>query len=215
MSLFAKAAWRLIIPPRMSEKRSFRLERATGEASLVSVARRAKVEGVWVYQDGEFRDISHRQDRTRAAFVIELERKTPFTVYHIHPSKVGSPGGHIDIHRGYKVSPPSLEDFAAFVALRRRYGELASCRVADGWGVWSFALTDEALKGGLVETLTDKQVFQWIRTAYVGQLKFKLDPPPAARRAFRADLKQKGLILDYATRAEIDSRLLARRSTDR
>ncbi len=198
----------------MAEKRSFRLERATGEASLVSVARRAKVEGVWIYQDGEFRDVSHRQDRTRAAFAIKLERETPFIVYHIHPAKAGTPGGHIDVHRGFKVSPPSLEDFESFVALRRRYGDLASCKVADGWGVWSFALTEDALRRGLVETLTDARVFAWIRAAYVEHYKFKLDPPPAAHRAFRAELLKKGLFLDYATRAEIDSELISRGSRE-
>jgi len=195
----------------MDDKRAFRLRPATGEASLVNVARRADVEGVWIYQDGEFRDISHRQDRTRAAFVVHLERQTPFTVYHIHPARDGAPGGHIDIHRGYKVSPPSLDDFSSFALLRKRYGELASCKVADGWGVWSFALTDDALETALVRTLTEARVFKWIRDAYVEHYNFKLEPPPAARRAFGAALRSKGLILSYTVQSELHDRLLRRR----
>jgi hypothetical protein len=186
-----------------TSKRAFRLDRDLGEASLVNVARRARVEGVWVYRDGEFRDVSERQDPTRATFVVQVEGDSPFTVYHIHPAKVGTPGGHIDVHRGYKLSPPSLDDFASYALLRDRYGALVSCKVADGWGIWSFGLTEEALRDGLVRRLTDKQIFLWIRDAYVERFRFRLPPSAAALRAFRADLQARGFVIDYVTREEL------------
>lgn len=183
--------------------RSFRLDRALGEASLVNVARRARTEGVWIYRDGEFRDVGERQTSTRASFTVDVEPGSPFIVYHIHPAREGTPGGYIDIRRGYKVSPPSVQDFASFAMLHERYDRSVSCKVADGWGIWSFGLSEEALRNRIARRLTEKQVFGWIRDAYVERFRFRLPPPPAALRAFRADLLAHGLEIDYVTRDEL------------
>lgn len=178
---------------------------------MVRIARRASVEGVWIYRQGVFRDVTKRHESARAFFVADVEPGTPFTVYHIHPAKEGTPGGYVDIHRGYKVSPPSREDFASFAALRERYGERVSCKVADGWGIWTFGLSDEALRKRLASRLTEKQFFRWIRDAYVQRFRFRLPPPAAGLRAFRADLLAHGLEIDYVTQEELYARAAPKR----
>jgi hypothetical protein len=192
------------------ERRSFKLNLATGEASLVQVARRAKVEGVWLHQDGKFRDISAQQDLTRATFTVRIERKTPFTIYHIHPARVGTPGGFIDTRRGFKISPPSLEDFDSYAKIHKTFGELATCRVADGWGIWRFGLTPEALKSGLVRTLSDRTLHAWIREAYAEIYRFRLDVSPGALRKFSERFLARGIVLRYETLNDLYARIVQR-----
>lgn len=190
----------------MEQGREIRLAREIGEASLVRVARNARLEGVWVYADGVFRDVTTRHGATAASFVLRVEQKSPFTVYHIHPGHVRSPGGWIDRHGDYKISPPSLEDLISFQRIRKKYGELGTCKVADGWGLWSYALSEEVLACGLLRRLNSGLIFRWIRDAYVRHYRFRLRVSAGARRRFQEELASKGILLSYDTLEELDER---------
>lgn len=185
------------------ERRCFKMARPAGEASLVQVARRAEVEGVWMYQEGEFRDIGEEQDRTRASFTVRLSRRTAFTVYHIHPARQGTPGGWLDLHKGFKISYPSLEDFDSYAKLVRRFGDLVSCKVADGWGVWTFGLTPEALQDGTLEALTERAVHVWMREGYIKDFRFRANPAREQKRRFSERLRARGIVVSYETLEEL------------
>ena len=180
-------------------KNEFKLPRELGEASLIKVARKAHIEGVWLYQEGVFRDISEAQSPTTATFVVRISKRLPFTVYHIHPAHVSARGGYIDTIKDYKISPPSIEDLNSYVHLREKFSDLLTCKVADGWGVWTYALTPAALRDDLVERLNDKIIATTIYRAYRDHRYFTLRPSFDEREAFRRKLKEFGLLLRYET----------------
>lgn len=180
-------------------KNAFKMPRDLGEASLVNVARKAAIEGVWMFQEGVFRDISEQQAEGEATFRVRLTRRTPFIVYHIHPAKYDGRCGYFDVTHGFKISPPSLVDFRSHVNLRKTFGELMTSKVADGWGVWTYALTEEAERGGLLQRIDGKTLAGWIFAAYHKFKIYTLRPTLDQRRGFGSWMKDRGILLKYDT----------------
>lgn len=189
-------------------KKQFKLSREMGEASLVHVARKAVVEGVWIYQDGLFKDISKEQDQTKATFIVKPAKKGPFTVYHIHPSDKEAPGGSIDVLENFKVSYPSLDDFQMHVKLREKFGDDLTTKVADGWGIWSFALTKEALEENILADIQEKSLYEWIKDAYIRTRLYTLRQTFDQRQKFMKLLQAHGLAIRYDTLYELQSKVM-------
>jgi hypothetical protein len=192
----------------MAEKKQFKLSREMGEAALVNVARKAVVEGVWIYQDGLFKDISKDQDQTKATFVVKPPKKESFTVYHIHPSAESAPGGFLDVLEGFKVSYPSLEDFQMYLKLREKFGDLLTTKVADGWGIWTFALTKEGLDEKIYEDFEEKALYEWLKDAYIRTRLYSLRQTFDQRQKFIKLLQAHGLNIRYDTLYELQSKVM-------
>lgn len=192
----------------MTEKKQFKLSREMGEAALVNVARKAVVEGVWIYQDGLFKDISKEQDHTRATFVVKPPKKAPFTIYHIHPAAENTPGGYLDVLDGFKVSYPSLEDFQMYLKLLEKFGDLLTTKVADGWGIWSFALTKEGLDEKIYEDFEEKALYEWLKDAYIRTRLYSLRQTFDQRQKFIKLLQAHGLNIRYDTLYELQSKVM-------
>jgi hypothetical protein len=190
------------------DKKQFKLSRELGEAALVQVARKAKVEGVWIFQDGLFKDISKEQDQTRASFVVKPPKKAPFIIYHIHPAAEGTPGGSLDLLEGFKVSYPSLEDFQMYSKVRQSYGDLVTTKVADGWGVWTFGLTADGLKENILEDLQEKPLYEWIKDGYIRTRLYTLRQTFDQRQKFIKLLQAHGLSIRYDTLYDLQQKVM-------
>ncbi len=191
-----------------AEKKQFKLSKEMGEATLVNVARKAQVEGVWIFQDDVFKDISKDQGETNASFVVKPTKKGPFTIYHIHPSAEGTPGGFLDVLEGFKVSYPSLDDFQMYTKLRAKFGDDVTTKVADGWGIWSFGLTKEALDENILEDLQEKSLYEWIKDAYIRTRLYSLRQTFEQRQKFMKLLQAHGLGIRYDTLYELQSKVM-------
>lgn len=175
----------LKLPPEQAEPR------------LVQRAREIQSPETWIHLNGIFTEATASFSRRGLAAVSIPHRGVPVSFYFLRPSAAASEGPSLDSLQGFKVISPSLADYRVFTEIRSNQGTLSSTKLVDGWGVWTFGLSDSGVRERLLDKLNDKTLREWIQDAYIRHRYYSLAPTPEQRLAFEKSLYARGLLLHY------------------